>query len=135
LMSPREILLSYVFSCDIVRVDIFVRFPPDLQKCQMVQYCASSVVAAAVCVAASFDACATEVKDPPQQPAFSLVEEFRLGIFDHNPDHIESVSIDGAVELLSSPMLFYSGQNQILSTLLNPRLNLGAMVNFDGKPT
>ncbi len=66
------------------------------------------------------------------------LDEVRLGVFDHsgvdhNPRHDEGAWADGAFEVISKPVEFYSGTSTPWRVLLNPRFDLGATLNFHGK--
>jgi hypothetical protein len=75
----------------------------------------------------------------PPDYSFWPFQEVRLGVFDHNPVHNESAPVDVSFEILSSPIVFPGYDNPSIASnpwinwFFNPRLNVGAMVNTEGK--
>src|ERR1700744_4362647 len=74
------------------------------------------------------DATAADGTAAPTVGDFSFIDEIRGGGFS---SVLDLSSESGAVEVLSSHLLFYSGSTPYLAAFLNPRLELGAMVNFE----
>lgn len=73
-----------------------------------------------------------DLGDAPTVGAFSFLDEIRGGVFygDVRPDSKHAIS--DAVEALTSPLPFYSGDNPFLAAFLKPRLNVGALVSLQG---
>lgn len=69
----------------------------------------------------------------PTVGPFALFEEIRGGVFDEDPSRRYNDSVAGTIEALSSPLTFYSGDNPYLAAFLNPRLNIGGMIDFEGR--
>ena len=76
------------------------------------------------------DAPAADATAAPTVGDFSFIDEIRGGVFSNV---LDLSSESGSGEVLSSHLLFYSGSNPYLAAFLNPRLELGAMVNFEGR--
>jgi lipid A 3-O-deacylase len=70
---------------------------------------------------------------PTPLAQFSFVQEVRFGGFAHNLAHNESAPVDVSVETLSSPLGWGAFSNPYVNWFLSPRINLGAMVNTEGK--
>ncbi len=93
-----------------------------------------AVVALAEAVPASAGDLDPALFDPtPANPGFSLVDELRLGAFDHNFVNDEGSPFDVSFEALSSPLRLYASANPVVSGFLNPRLAFGAMINTGGR--
>ena len=77
------------------------------------------------------DATAADATATPTVGNFSFIDEIRGGVFyDKHPDEN---GILVSPEVLSSQLPFYNGSNPFLAAFLQPRLDLGAMVSFEGR--
>ncbi len=70
---------------------------------------------------------------PRPTPVFSFIQEVRVGAYAHNWIHNESAPVDLSVEALSSPLSLGGFSNPWVSWFFNPRMNLGGMINVEGK--
>ena len=70
---------------------------------------------------------------PQSTPVFSFLQEVRVGAYAHNWIHNENAPVDLSVEALSSPLTFPGFTNPWVSWFFVPRMNLGAMINAEGK--
>lgn len=71
---------------------------------------------------------------PLPLPTFSFLQEVRVGAYAHNWIHNENAPVDLSVEALSSPLTFPGNfTNPWVSWFFVPRMNLGAMINIEGK--
>jgi hypothetical protein len=97
--------------------------------------CRTWIYSAALLVAV-FGASEASAEDAvaPQTPAsFSPFDELRLGVFAHNPINDENAPVDASFEILTSPISFGSNANPWISAFINPRLDVGAMMNTGGR--
>lgn len=76
---------------------------------------------------------------PQPLPTLSFIQEVRVGAYAHNWIHNEDAPVDLSVEALSSPLSFpgyanpWVSGNPWVDWFFVPRMNLGAMINVEGK--